>query len=653
MNHILTVVFLLTIFFYYWILGDTISNIFEIKIKSTIVSVICGFITTFFISFIIGLPCQYFKLNWYIFFYTFTFIVVLSFAFLLYKKYKNFEGFKLFVKNHFSKERILNHLKNNWVLYVFVTLFTVFSVSNVMALYEFDYDDTFYIGKVVNSISTPALLNEDFFTGKLVSWTDMTRIVNTYEITYAAFSSMFHINPIYLCKVSMVIHNYILFTISIKQLSNLISKKNAQYALLPFFVFLINHGYLMLNSNFITIRSYDLWQFQNAVWYGGSVVRVLSIPILCIITIPLIENRITIKNTIFIFMISCTMMSFSSIFAPIFVVMFFILFILKFAYNTYLSIKQKKIKSVILNVFLLFCFIFGLLITKKLDHSPFLSVDNYNYFNSELYPFYCYYLTVDSIMRFSKFIILVSLLLTVNSKYGKYLSIITCMLVAIVCSNYFNELLCVTSFKFFFVILRFYSSVQFMIVLLVGLMIVKAFDVIKFKSLVLSFASLAIAGNLCVIHNNYKEIKSISFLGCGLNSDGYDFGQITKYDNLMLDIFNDVGSYFNRLPYGNYTLLAPESFTYNGRITYQLGFYLSSNRIQIERSTSLDAIGLQYRTLINDYLNKNISYQEAKSAFSYYKGSYLLTFSKKQAIELKELGYTIVHKTKKYAVIHI
>ena len=93
---------------------------------------------------------------------------------------------------------------------------------------------------------------------------------------------------------------YTMFALAIKQLASFVTKRKAQYALIPFFLFLIGHGYLMENNgSFLTIRSFDLWQFQNAIWYGGSVVRVLSVPIMCIVCIPLIENKMTIKKYYF------------------------------------------------------------------------------------------------------------------------------------------------------------------------------------------------------------------------------------------------------------------------------------------------------------------------------------------------------------------
>ena len=43
------------------------------------------------------------------------------------------------------------------------------SISNVMVLYQLNYDDTYYISKIINSIGAPALQNENYFNGMLLN----------------------------------------------------------------------------------------------------------------------------------------------------------------------------------------------------------------------------------------------------------------------------------------------------------------------------------------------------------------------------------------------------------------------------------------------------------------------------------------------------
>lgn len=653
MNHILTFIFLLFIFYYYWLIGDFVSNIFDLKIKNNSTYIIYGFVCMFFITFCIGVPLQWIQTSWNVFFILFTIIFIGLFISLFINKYHSINSFKETLKDTFTKEKIINHFKDNWVIYVFVFIFALFSVSNVMSLYEFDYDDHYYISKVMNSIGTPKLLNEDFFTGNLTSGINIQRVVNTYEITYAAFASLFNINAVYLCRVTMTIHNYILFGIVTKELGKLISKEKAQYALLPFFLLLINHGFLMENITAFKIRSYDLWQFQNAIWYGSSIVRVLSIPMMLVICIPLIEEKMTFKHIIFIGIFSCSMISFSTIYLPILVVMFFILFILKFSYGTIKSLKDKNKKQLLLNFLGLCVFVFLLFATKKLEHTSLLSEVDYKKFIDSLTPFYNYYLTPDLIMKFSILIIIGTMILTYKSKTGKYLSSVTLLLVLIVIKYRFNELLCLTSFQYSFVILRFYSSIQFMIITLVGISFIKILSLIKFKIVDISTSILSISSVLIFIYLNINTITSINFLGCGINEYGYDFSTIIKQDNMMLDIFNDVAEFFDEKPYDNYTLLSPQSFEYNNRTTYQYGFHILCNRIQLEQDGYINNDNIPYHNILISYWNNEIDYNNAKKAFDYYKGSYFLTFSKEQSIELQNNNYKLEYHNNNCYILKI
>lgn len=186
-----------------------------------------------------------------------------------------------------------------------------------------------------------------------------------------------------------------------------------------------------------------------------------------------------------------------------------------------------------------------------------------------------------------------------------------------------------------------------------GLSIAKILDIISLKTISVSVATLAIASSLIFVYQNYNQIKSYTFLGCGINQYGYDFTQIFKYDNMMLDIFNDVGEHFDSLPYGNYTLLAPPGFTYHGKVTYHQGFYMSSNRIQIVKEGSLYEDEVQFYHAIYDYWSEKASFDQTKFAFDYYRESYFLTFSKKQADEFMSHGYQLEYTNNECYVIRL
>ena len=88
MNHLLTFIFLIFIFYFYWLIGEFVADCFAIKIKNSTAYVIYGFISVFFISFIIGFPCQLFQLSWNVYFILFFVLFFSFFVFLLLRKYK-------------------------------------------------------------------------------------------------------------------------------------------------------------------------------------------------------------------------------------------------------------------------------------------------------------------------------------------------------------------------------------------------------------------------------------------------------------------------------------------------------------------------------------------------------------------------------------
>lgn len=645
MNHIMTFIFLCFIFFYYQIVGKSVNGLLKIDNKALTTNIISGFIIFFFISFILGVPLQYLHVSWNLFFYTLLIINIIIFILCFKKCYGNFNKFYNKVKS-IKFIDIVTFMKDNWLLIVFVLLFSLFSTANNMSLYQFNYDDSYYIGKIINSVGTPSLMNEDFFNGILlpVGTTDLPRICNTYEITYGFLASLFHINITFFCKVGMVIHNYILIVVVMKHLASLFIKNKckSQYVMLPFFVLLISHGYLMehgidLFSFNFKIRSYDLWQFQTAIWYGSSVVRVLAIPILLIYSLPLIKNKIKILNFVFIVIISCVMVSFTTGALPIIVFSAIALLILKFGYNVYISFKNKQYKNLVINLIVAFSIIFIVLISKKLDHTFLLSEVNYNSFLSDLEPFKLHYIGLDFIYSHFLFIMIAILIIYIKSNL-KYIILFTAILILLVSEGYAGELLCLTSFKYNFVVLRFYSSIQFLLIFMIGMGVVW-FASINTKNLIINIiAVLFILSSITYIYYNYDDIRYNNFLGSGINETGYDFTNIINKENMMPDIFNKISDYFNDLPYGNYTLIAPASFKINSYYSLQTGFNMVSNRIQIMNRSQNNNDNDNY-TIINSYLNNETDLLEAQDALNYFKQTYILTFSNSQKEELESIGY--------------
>ena len=68
---------------------------------------------------------------------------------------------------------------------------------------------------------------------------------------------------------------------------------------------------------------------------------------------------------------------------------------------------------------------------------------------------------------------------------------------------------------------------------------------------------------------------------------------------------------------------------------------MSSNRIQIVKEGSLYEDEMQFYHAIYDYWSEKASFDQTKFAFDYYRESYFLTLSKKQADELMSHGYQL------------
>lgn len=155
----------------------------------------------------------------------------------------------------------------------------------------------------------------------------------------------------------MVIHNYILVLLVYYALAEVFAGKEtalSQYVLLPFVVFIIPFGYLNVES---FIHMYDGWQFQTAIFYGGSVVRVTAIPTILLFAKDLLE-KIDFRKIIFMGMIYLVMLSFSSIFIQIGILMFLILIFIKIwiVYRE-TSIRSRKISAALSGAIAGTCFI--------------------------------------------------------------------------------------------------------------------------------------------------------------------------------------------------------------------------------------------------------------------------------------------------------
>lgn len=657
MNYIMTFFFLVLIVCYYKILGNLTTELFDLKYyqkKEGLFQLITGFISFYFIMFLVGIICQLLKTSWTTYYYC---SILMNFFIILLFIYKN----RLHFSNYVNKIKIFKWksllekskevIKDNWVIILFALLFSLFSISNVKAMFTLNNDDYFYLGKIINNIETPCLINENYYNGTLLTNMniDYVRILNTYELTYAFLSQVFHIHPSFFCKVVMVFHNYMLFGMVYKQLAMSFCEKNiCQFVILPFFIFLISAGMLSQN-NLFSIRSFDLWQFQTAMWYGGSIVRTMSIPLILIYSIHLIEYKLRLKNFIFIGIVCLNLLSFSTVSIPIIVIMAIILVGIKIGYYLLISIKENNKKKILLFSLIFLMGIFIILATKKLDNTILLSGTDFNNFKNTLLPYKERYVMNDMIYKLF-FVVVILGFISLYKNKGKYIVLTLVFLHILVVSGKFLEFNCLLSFKYFFVIARFYSSIQYLLIFIIGTLIILYMNIIL-KKHVIHIVSLCVVLMINIyIYLDYDKIISYDYPESGINQNGYDFSQIIKYDNMVVPIFNEVSEYFSTLKYDNYTLISQYVIDCNDHITFYPGFSMNSNRVQIVYMT--DEESQSHYDNINNYFNKNIEINQVKESLSYFKNSYFLVFLNEQKNELMEYGMKEMYNGDGFTILY-
>lgn len=641
MNWILTMFFYLVIFNFYYILGDSVLTLLKYKEKKAYKSFLFGFIMLFFVGFIIGGICQLLQTSWILY------AVLMSLAYL------SIIGVIIYFRRNWLIETVLNlkkdwkmmliqHLKSFWFVYVSVILFSLLSMTNQLPYLQQNYDDTYYIGKIVNSVFINKLNTENWFNGNLSlnQGFDLVRILNTYELSYGYFGTVFGIDLSFFCRGTMVIHNYILMFFTYVFMVREFFKKNyAQFVILPFSLFLVSHGYLMEHGLplFGAIRSYDGWQLQTAMFYGGSVCRTICIPLLIIFMRPLFE-KITFKSLLIIFIISCTMVSFSTIAIQQIILVALVAIIIKLCF-----LFKSGSNSIRIAILLTFLGIIGIyLLSRNIDVRFYPSLDDFNKARQEAYAFYLYYAKSDSLMKYGILSVVLSMFL-IRKKEFIVIASITLILWWIFYSNQFTALLNLTAFKYFFVSLRTMASVQYLILFFMGCLFVFLLNKLNVSVIIVGIIALFCQSTVGgYIYQHYDLIKNIDFLGSGMTVYGYSLDNLTENDKLMPQLYVDIGNYFNQLPYGNYRLLCETNMIYNESLFYSVGFVFSSNRIETCYDGGCDGITNEEYSALSNFNAVSDNVDDIETLVAKRKIDYILITNENSVEILKDKGYEVV-----------
>lgn len=636
MNWMLTIVFLYVMFWIYNLLGKSIMEVAGYKKISLSKSVILGYLSMFLIAFFIGFPIQYFHLSWDLFFYLLTAAYLIVLAIIIKRKTK--EIITAFKKIRTDWKIILkDHFKEYWFLYALVIGFSLLSMANQLAYYRQNYDDGYYIGKIVKAVQSNALSMENFHNGSLdmAHATNIRLLLSTGEITQAYFATVFNIYIPFFARATLVIHNYFLIFFIYQALAKeFIDRYRAQFALLFFPVLLIASGYLMAT---VGIRIYDGWQFQNAVFYTSSI-RYIIIPVLILFGKDLFV-KISWKKLLVIIGACISAISFSTIaFQPIIIAGLSFCIIWPLTKIKKNATSNQNIKFAILSLFVI-----GMLIMTKKTFSilPFLSTEQYWSNAADYAAFYHGDVLNDRILKIGLFIIATGMLVFKNKKFI-YSSAIILIFYIIFYSNLFNIFTNLTAVNYYFVSLRTIASLQVMLLFMAGLIVTKLFCLLPKNYLISSVVSVIIIigfGTYVIV----KEEKIIqqNFIGSGVNEEGYSLERLLNNDTMVHPIIKQVGDYFNTLEYRNYRVLFYAKYNCEGGAVNSVGFVMGSNRIEICQhegcnGTTEKELGQMYL-----YLDNQIKFEEVSGILEKRGIEYTLVYNEDVLRDLTNRGYKV------------
>ncbi len=598
MNYFLTIVFLFVIFIIEYLIGNMIENLFDLSEKKFDQKMIFGTIAIFSLAWIIGFPLQIISSSWISFAIIYSILLLLLIIFSFINAKDNINRFSKAIKS-IPGRIILNHLSNYWFIYLMVILFTIFSVTNMMPYTLANYTDDAYVVKILHLVGTPHLLNEDYATGNIISNSSITsflgyRILNTYELTYSYFSTIFHISPVFFCRFTVVIHNFLFCFLSFKLISDIFIKyKYSQFGLIFLSLYLIPAGFAARGNSLIHLRAFENWRTQTAIFYGSSITRICSLPLLTYWFYLLVKE----KKSFMIFLgllVSIFLVSFQTT-GISYILLCIPLFILGFILNALWTRYDFNIKLVIVPT-IIFILLFLLLFSDqsvimyikflkkimptKLANTKLLNFANLNNLVKQYQPYYKDVRTFDIFFKIG-FIPLLYFFFTESDKNKLSLSCLGLTIYIIFVSNILHLFLASISFEFFCTA-RMMSALLFYISMLFGIMIInilQRFNFLKFTSVGLTL--VMITSCISCVYTNIDKIKNqYSQKADGVVKAGYSLKTLTDNDKMLDNRFVKIGNYFSKLNKKKYSVFCEDYFSIKGNVYSYTNLLLASPSIQ-------------------------------------------------------------------------
>lgn len=588
MNYIKTVIFLLCILVFNYIAGSACLKHLKKDKNNFSHKIIFGFILLFLLGFCVGFPSQLFALSWNVYFILFC--IVLGLVLILSILFVKNDLIMAFVKMrehplHFIRQ----HFTQYWFVYLLVILFSAFSILNTQPYLWCNYHDDYYIAKVVNLKGTPHLLNEQYHFGLQIARSSFLsyihaqgyRFITTYELTYAALGSIFGIDLSFFCRFSICIYIYLIVFLTYKLLAEKYIKNiyTSQYALLIFSLLLIPAGYA---SNLkLSIRMFENWRFQTAIYYGGSVVRVLGLP-LYILAFNNLISEINLKS---IFSFALTFVLLLSFQASALSYLLFIAPILLFL--LILKRVNSKVEGHKKSIWLIIVFtLFLLLITLSDQIVSYFPIDmsRCNDLLKSYLPYYNDIFICDIFASLGFIPAAMSLYLHRNEEEKFYIDTFILCAYLVFRFNKSNYYLAVISQYLFYSGLRIMTSVLLLIIITAGILLISIINAWKTRisQIIIPIISLSLVIGTCTnVYINRKKVVTFTKEAQSATPQGYSLKILTDNDKMLPDMIVNIGNYFNKLPYGNYRLLSEGQIPYKNTYIDNESFLLASNRIEL------------------------------------------------------------------------
>ena len=426
------------------------------------------------------IPAQWISISWQLYFIVFSFVLLFVMLLAIHFTKDSLKKIIYNIKEHPFKV-LFKHLKSNWFLYLLTIIFTVLSVTNTQPYLWCNYHDDYYIAKVVNLQGAPHLLDEQYALGLKLPSNSLFgfakqqgyRAFNTYELTYAYLGSLLNIDLTFFCRFTMATYMYLICFYIYKLLANILIDDEliAQYSVAFFAILMIPAGFA--TSLKLPVRMFENWRLQTAVFYGGSFVRIMGIPLI-ILSCKSLLQRFNKKALIELIGVIVVLLSFQ---ITTLCYLLFVIPILIFVKIINMTINQQKARKKLRKLIIIISlFVILLLLLDKIVSLLPINLGKYKDVYNSYMPYYNDIFIID-IFALTGFIPIIMMLyldcLKTNRLQIHLVVLLMYMVFRINKSTIYLTL--ITNYQFFG-ILRIMTSVLILVVFYWGLFICSIFE---------------------------------------------------------------------------------------------------------------------------------------------------------------------------------